>query len=86
MDVVTRGLRIIGAHDNNPPPEGTDYHWWSHRNMARLFFLYLERREMEVTGLVTHRFRPEQARECYELLATDRSSAMGVLFDWTAVE
>lgn len=84
-DVVTRGLRIIGAHDNNPPPEGTDHLWWSHRNMARLFFTYLERGQMRVGDLVTHRYSPAEARRCYEGLAADRSAAMGVLFDWAAL-
>jgi threonine dehydrogenase-like Zn-dependent dehydrogenase len=81
-DVITRGLRIIGAHDNNPPPAGTDHLWWSHKNMARLFFTYLQRRQMEVGSLVTHRHAPTDAPECYEALATDRSGALGVLFDW----
>jgi 2-desacetyl-2-hydroxyethyl bacteriochlorophyllide A dehydrogenase len=82
MDVVTRGLRIIGAHDNNPPPTGNDYTWWSHANMARLFFTYVERKQMNVAALVTHRYDPAQAKECYDALVADRSAAMGVLFDW----
>lgn len=82
-DVVTRGLQILGAHDTNPPPEGTDHAWWSHAHMARLFFTYVERRQMDVAGLVTHRYRPDQARECYDGLVADRSQAMGVIFDWT---
>ena len=82
-DVITRGLRIIGAHDNNPPPDAGDHFWWSHRNMARLFFTYLHRRQMNVADLVTHRYKPHQAQECYDSLAADRSGAMGVLFDWT---
>ena len=81
-DVIRRGLRIIGAHDNNPPPVGTDHLWWSHHNMARLFFTYLLRGEMEVSSLVTHRYAPTEAPLCYEALATDRSGALGVLFDW----
>lgn len=84
-DVITRGLRIIGAHDNNPPPVGTDHAWWSHLNMARLFFTYVERRQMDVAGLITHRYRPEEAAQCYASLVADRSTAMGVIFDWTGV-
>lgn len=84
-DVITRGLRIIGAHDNNPPPQGTDHLWWSHRNMARLFFSYVERKQMNVATLITHRYSPEQAREAYDGLVADRSAAMGVIFDWTTL-
>src|SRR5262249_27221228 len=35
-DVITRGLRIIGAHDNNPPRVESDHAYWTHPNMARL--------------------------------------------------
>jgi threonine dehydrogenase-like Zn-dependent dehydrogenase len=81
-DVVTRGLRIIGAHDNNPPTTPTDHAWWTHTNMARLFFTYLERRQMQVADLVTHRFRPEDAAAAYDFLTRDRAAAMGVVFEW----
>src|SRR5438034_3918250 len=81
-DVVTRGLRIIGAHDNNPPPAATDHAWWTHANMAHLFFTYLERGQMRVADLITHRFRPEDAAAAYDLLTRDRSTAMGVVFEW----
>ncbi|MBI3911257.1 MAG: zinc-binding alcohol dehydrogenase [Armatimonadetes bacterium] len=85
-DLVTRGLRVVGAHDSNPPPEGTDYAYWSHPNMARLFFTYLQRGQMRVGDLITHRYDPRQARECYEALVADRTAAMGVVFDWTGME
>ncbi len=81
-DVVTRGLRIIGAHDNNPPAAATDHAWWTHRNMARLFFTFLERGQMRVADLVTHRFRPDEAPSAYDFLTHDRASAMGVVFEW----
>jgi 2-desacetyl-2-hydroxyethyl bacteriochlorophyllide A dehydrogenase len=82
-DVVTRGLRIIGAHDGNPPAAATDHAWWTHPNMARLFFTYLQRGQMRVSDMVTHRFRPEDAASAYELLTHDRASAMGVVFEWS---
>jgi threonine dehydrogenase-like Zn-dependent dehydrogenase len=82
-DVVTRGLRIIGAHDSNPPHDPSDHAWWTHRHMGELFFDYLERGQMKVSHLVTDRYEPEQAAECYAALSADRSAAMGVLFDWT---
>src|SRR4051794_1490295 len=28
-DVITKGLRIIGAHDNNPPAESSEHAYWS---------------------------------------------------------
>jgi len=85
-DVVTRGVSIIGAHDSNPPETATDREWWTKPHMAELFFSFLERGQMEVGTLVTHRYSPNDAPAAYEMLLTDRSGAMGVIFDWTQLE
>ena len=82
-DVMSRGVRIIGAHDRDAPPEATDYHYWTRDNMSLLFFEFVVRGLMRVDDLVTHRFAPEQAEEAYKFLLRDRSCAMGVIFDWT---
>jgi 2-desacetyl-2-hydroxyethyl bacteriochlorophyllide A dehydrogenase len=84
-DVMTRGVRIIGAHDMDPPAMANDYHFWTRENMARLFFTYLQRGQMRVTDLVTHRFSPQDAPQAYHVLQTERSTAMGVVFDWTQI-
>ncbi len=82
-DVITKGLRIVGAHDSHPPQEATDFVPWSNQRIAELFFAYLARSQMNVQGLVTHTYAPTQAKEAYTMLTTDRSAALGVLFDWT---
>lgn len=51
--------------------------------MVELFFTYLQRGDMRVSDLITHRYSPQMAPESYRMLQTDRSEAMGVLFDWT---
>ncbi len=80
-DVVTRGVQIIGAHDSMPSmpdwPSG-----WTHREMAELFFSFVQRGQMRVADLVTHRYAPAQAPQAYGALLQDRSGALGVLFDW----
>ena len=50
-----------------------------------LFLEYVRRGDMRVHDLITHRFRPEQAAQAYETLRENRESAVGVLFEWTAV-
>jgi Threonine dehydrogenase and related Zn-dependent dehydrogenases len=84
-ELISRGLGIIGAHDNNPPKIATDADWWTRNHMADLFMTYLAQRRMRVADLVTHRFAPAQAAEAYRRLVEDRSTAMGVVFDWDAV-
>lgn len=81
-DVVTRGVQIIGAHDSMPSPVASDRDKWSHVEMSRLFYNYLQRGQMRVNDLVTHRFSPEEAPQAYAQLLNDRSKALGVIFDW----
>jgi len=83
-DVVTRGIRLQGAHDTNPPPLTSDYAPWSHKQMVQLFFAYLARGDMRTADLITHRFDPHNAPEAYRLLREDRPGTLGVVFDWTA--
>jgi len=80
--LLVRGLRLVGAHDSNPPAEASDHAPWSHRTMTELFFHYLARGQMAVRELVTHRFAPRQAAEAYATLREKRESTMGVVFDW----
>lgn len=84
-DVVTKGLRIIGAHDSNPPAESSDHALWSHARMADLFFTYLQRGDMRVGDLITHRYAPTDAPRAYALLREQRATTLGVLFDWEGV-
>ena len=84
-DVIRRGVTLIGAHSTNPPPTASDYEHWTHEHMTQLFFTYLERGEMRVEDLITHRYDPREAAAAYAMLSQDRSQAMGVLFDWTGL-
>jgi len=81
-DLIVRGLRLIGAHSTNPPRVASDHAYWTHANMAELFLLYLQREQMKVDDLITHRFPASEAPQAYEMLLTDRSQAMGVVFNW----
>lgn len=82
-DVIRRGIRVVGTHDSDPPLVSTDHAFWNHEEMAKLFFAYLKRGDMRVDDLITHRLRPEEAPEAYAMLRSNRSEAMGVVFDWT---
>ena len=56
--------------------DATD-HWWKAEGMRRV-----SAGEVEVDKLHTHTFKPEQAREAYDLLHDRLAEALGVLFDW----
>lgn len=81
-DVITRGLQIHGAHDVHATPMETDENRWTQANMIRLFFTYLERQQMRVSDLITHRYDVTEAPAVYEMLARDRMNALGVIFHY----
>ncbi len=81
-DLIRRGLTITSAHDIYPPSEPTPENYWTSRHIQQLFLTYVERGDLRVSDLVTHRYVPADAEKAYAMLDTDRMNAMGVLFDW----
>lgn len=79
-DVISRGLKLVGAHDGLNSPR------WNNQVAAEVFFQFLRTKRFPTPGLVTHRFQPSQCAEAYELAVTNRSRTMGILFDWTGVK
>ena len=78
-DVVRRQIQIVGTQNDFLPPQ---HAWWCASRQMRLFYLYLQRAQMSVCDLVSHRFAPTDAREAYGLLQENRGGTMGVLFCW----
>lgn len=81
-DVITRGVRIVGAHDGHPPMTPSDTVRWSGTDMFHLIMTYLERKELRVDSLITHRAKPEDCQATYDMLQKERDRAMGVVFTW----
>ena len=75
-DVITRGLRIVGAHD------GHNSERWDNASISRLFFRLAATGRFPLDGLITHRFAPEECREAYRVANEERPLTMGILFDW----
>jgi 2-desacetyl-2-hydroxyethyl bacteriochlorophyllide A dehydrogenase len=75
-DVISRGLRLVGAHDGLNSPR------WNNRLAAEVYFQFLRTKRFSTEGLITHRFQPSECAEAYELAVTSRSRTMGILFDW----
>ena len=78
-DVLTRQLRVMGSHNQNLPPQ---YAYWTGKRQAQLFLQYLQRKQMRVSDLITHRFAPSEAAEVYARLEEERGATVGVVFDW----
>ena len=81
--VVGDSIAILGVHTSLAPPLATPFNPWTRRAITELFFEYLSNDRMSVTDLTTHRYSPEEAEDVYQGLERDRSSEIGVIFDWS---
>jgi 2-desacetyl-2-hydroxyethyl bacteriochlorophyllide A dehydrogenase len=80
--VLADSLAILAIHALMRPDVATEWSPWTAGEMAGLFFEYLRQGRMRVGELVTHRHAPADAPAVYAGLLRDRSSAIGVVFDW----
>jgi 2-desacetyl-2-hydroxyethyl bacteriochlorophyllide A dehydrogenase len=76
-DVITRGLTIVGAHDGHGDAE------WNDQTISALFFRMLADGRINLDGMESHAFAPQDCAAAYDLITTRRSETMGVIFDWT---
>jgi len=77
-DVIVKGLHIVGAHDSHGDAP------WSDERIYGLFFSLVETGRFDLGGLITHTFRPADAKEAYATADRKRAETMGLLFDWMA--
>ena len=77
-DVIMRGVTIAGAHD------GHETAIWNGTSIINLFFNLASTGRFPLAGLTSHVFKPEQCQKAYETANRDRSSTMGILFDWAS--
>jgi len=81
--ILSNSLSILGIHASQVPHNYSEFNPWSDHEMAGLFYDYLLQGRMRVSDMVTHRENPQDAPKVYAALLKDRTSAMGVIFDWT---
>jgi len=79
-DVVSRQVRIVGTRSSWLP----DAHArWTPQRQTDLLFAYLQRGEMRLADMISHRFAPKDGPEAYDLLHRSREETLSVVFDWT---
>ncbi|QYY34833.1 zinc-binding alcohol dehydrogenase [Ruficoccus sp. ZRK36] len=75
-DVIKRGVHIIGAHDCFQFPE------WTQGTIAELFFGMIVDGRINLEGINTHLFEPENCMSAYGIANSDRANTMGIQFNW----
>ena len=78
-DLITRGLTIVGAHDNLTQGE------WDNARINRLFASLVTTGRFNLEGLTTHRFDPTKPEAAYAFANSNRGETMGIIFDWAGI-
>jgi 2-desacetyl-2-hydroxyethyl bacteriochlorophyllide A dehydrogenase len=76
------GYEIIGAHNHTHPNTETPHTPWTQHRHAEVFFDALAQDRLAVADLTSHRRHYTDAPEVYDTLVTDRTQALGVVFEW----
>lgn len=84
--MVFKSIAILGIHGYAVPERTSEFTPWTVEMMSGVFFDYLLGDKMNVADLVTSRHSPLHAPEVYLNLLQDRSSDVGVIFDWTLLD
>lgn len=78
-DVVSRQVRIVGTRSSWLPDA---HRRWTPRRQTDLLFTCLQRGDMRLADLISHRFTPDRGPEAYDLLHRNREETLSVVFDW----
>jgi threonine dehydrogenase-like Zn-dependent dehydrogenase len=80
--VVSNSIGILGIHGSMSPAQASEFNPWTRKEMTALFYDYLGQGRMRVSDLVTQRSSPLDAPQVYAGLLQDRSTQIGIIFDW----
>ena len=84
LDYVSRAaITIIGANNVSTHIESASKeNRWCCRNDQSYILELMDKKLLDVSGLVTHTFHGKDADKAYEMLMADRTQAMGVILNW----
>ena len=82
MDFHQKELTLVGCHQPKCPTTATPAWPWTQQYNRRQVLKMIERGELDVARLTTHRLPCTEAAEAYRLLRDERDKALGVLLTW----
>jgi 2-desacetyl-2-hydroxyethyl bacteriochlorophyllide A dehydrogenase len=80
-EIHTNSLQVIGTHTSSQPEVENCTNPWTRRRNSELFFDLVMAGHLQLDDMITHRYPWREAPAGYELLAKNRSQAMGVVFE-----
>src|SRR5918992_207104 len=78
-DVHLKGLRVLGAHVSTTPTEATLRDRWTEAENRRVLLELMQRGELDVDALVSHRIAPDDAPQAFAALAARPQEHLGIV-------
>lgn len=82
MDFHLKELTLVGCHQPKCPTVATPAFPWTQQYNRRQILKMIERGEIDVTRLITHRLAYTEAGEAYRLLRDERDKSLGAILTW----
>ena len=82
MDFHLKELTLVGCHQPKCPTVATPAFPWTQQYNRRQILKMIERSELNVNRLITHRLPYTEAAEAYRLLRDERDKSLGVVLTW----
>lgn len=82
MDFHLKELTLVGCHQPKCPTVATPAFPWTQQYNRRQILKMIERGEIDVTRLITHRLAYTDAGEAYRLLRDERDRSLGAILTW----
>jgi 2-desacetyl-2-hydroxyethyl bacteriochlorophyllide A dehydrogenase len=76
-------ITFKGAHEWRYPTEPNPFVKHSLVRNSRIVFELMQQNRLQIEPLISHVIKPEQSKEAYEGLRTNKDQYNGVLFDWS---
>ncbi|WP_309398451.1 zinc-dependent alcohol dehydrogenase [Cerasicoccus maritimus] len=84
-DIILRGVRLLGAHDNHPALAFAPRNNWTPDRMINYGLRLLANGKLDVARLTSHRFPATEAKEAYAMASDPSQDNLGILLDWSHV-
>ena len=82
MDFHLKELTLVGCHQPKCPTVATPAFPWIQQYNRRQILKMIERGEINVNRLITHRLPYTEAGEAYRLLRDERDKSLGAVLTW----
>ena len=82
-DFILRELTLTGTFQPSVPTEATPRTPWTQQGNRKIYLDMLREGNVRTDHLITHKVKPTDAPDIYDMLRKGGQESLGILFDWS---